>query len=632
MFNITNYYFNIFAFPPLIVALMVLLMGIVIFLYNRRSPVNFFFLLSCCSLSVWLSGMALCFLSRHEWMAVACYRYYTFLGILFIGPNIYFFVRAVTKTLDNLKKYILLSYSLVFLFYYLGLRTNLLIIGVKRYYWGLYPQYGPFSYLFLSIFFSYAIIVLHHLWIHQNKPAVKVERKQLRLLFFAYLFGYLGALDFLPTYGIEMYSFGYIPIAYWAFIVCYAILKYKFLIITPEIAANEIILLIPDFLILIDPLGRIIKVNKAVEEGLGYGKEELIGEKIHIVLDDRNKAKLLLRNLVDKGSVKNEEVMYVSRTGKKIPVLFSAVSICENTMVQGMVCVAQDITKIKEAREHVSNAYKELSSTQSQLVQSEKMSGIGQLAAGIAHEINNPTGYVKANLVSLREDVEIMLKTYEAYEKFFNSVLPEDTEKQKLLKEKFTEIISISDIAYLKKDFVELIDESLDGIDRIQSIVSNLKEYSNPIGIQLSSIDINSEIDKAITYVWEELKDQCEVVKDYGLIPFIEADPICFAQVIINLLINARQAIIEKGCITVRTYLLNSSIFIEISDDGIGMSQDQVNKIFTPFYTTKEKGRGTGLGLSIVYEIVKKYKWDITVKSKPNIGTIFKIKLPLDKK
>jgi two-component system, NtrC family, sensor kinase len=273
------------------------------------------------------------------------------------------------------------------------------------------------------------------------------------------------------------------------------------------------------------------------------------------------------------------------------------------------------------------NAYADLQSAQSQILQQEKMASIGQLAAGIAHEINNPIGFIISNLGSLQKYINrveaFMRMQAEAIEQLAadkpdaNGVLEAINEHKRSLK-----------LDYILEDSESLIKESLDGADRVKHIVQNLKNFSRIDETEIKESDINEGLESTINIVWNELKYKVTLHKDYGDIPLIKCNPGQMNQVFLNILINAAQAIDKHGEIFVKTWYDSGHVNISISDTGCGIPADKIDRIFEPFFTTKEVGKGTGLGLSIAYDIVKKHHGTIKVKSTVGEGSAFTIALP----
>ena len=266
-----------------------------------------------------------------------------------------------------------------------------------------------------------------------------------------------------------------------------------------------------------------------------------------------------------------------------------------------------------------------------QVLQSEKMASIGQLAAGVAHEINNPVGFVSCNFNTLggyqRQVAELITKYKEAASLIYNHHEPHEKVLIKL--KEINELENEIDIDYILNDFPLVIKESEDGINRVKKIVSDLKNYAHPGSDKIQLTDINRNIESTLNMVWNELKYHVEVEKELNEIPAIECYPQLLNQVFMNLIVNAAQAIENKGKIKITSNRYNNHIEISISDTGVGIPEENLTKIFDPFFTTKDVGKGTGLGLHVCYNIVTKHNGTINVESKVGKGTKFTINLPV---
>lgn len=281
----------------------------------------------------------------------------------------------------------------------------------------------------------------------------------------------------------------------------------------------------------------------------------------------------------------------------------------------------------------LSTAYVDLKKIHDQMVQQEKMASLGQLAAGVAHEINNPAGFVNSNIGSLEKYVERLLQwtlfVDEHMDKIDNAELvAELSSKKRALK-----------IDYILDDIKSLIAETKDGIERIGAIVRNMKNFCRAEDDELKQINLAECIDSALSIAWNEVKYKATVEKHYAELPPISALPQQLGQVFVNLLVNAAQAIEDQGQITITTKLEQGGVgsngvetswaVVSICDTGSGMTPEQQLRIFEPFYTTKEVGKGTGLGLSICADIVQKHNGTITVDSTVGVGSCFVLKLPI---
>ncbi|MBA3004502.1 MAG: hypothetical protein FP813_11740 [Desulfurivibrio sp.] len=279
---------------------------------------------------------------------------------------------------------------------------------------------------------------------------------------------------------------------------------------------------------------------------------------------------------------------------------------------------------IDKKNSELQSAYDELKAAQSQFVQQEKMASIGQLAAGVAHEINNPIGFVTSNLGTLQK----YLARVAEFLKVQGEIFPQDEgdDRTKRLAESRRQL----KIEPILEDLPALVAESLDGVERVRKIVQNLKSFSRVDQFERSMADINQCLDDTLNIIWNELKYKCTVKKEYGDLPPTRCYPQQLNQVFMNLLVNAAHAIEGQGEIVITTRASESEITVSISDSGCGIPPESLSRIFEPFYTTKEVGKGTGLGLSIVYDLVtKKHGGRIEVTSEQGKGTTFVVTLPI---
>ncbi|AGX86561.1 ATP-binding protein [Candidatus Symbiobacter mobilis] len=276
---------------------------------------------------------------------------------------------------------------------------------------------------------------------------------------------------------------------------------------------------------------------------------------------------------------------------------------------------------LRQEKERLAVLVKELEAAQNQLLQSERMASIGQLAAGVAHEINNPVGFVNSNLGSLEHYVANLLRLLSAYEQIEEQLPPHCAQQIRAVKQEI-------DFEFMCDDITALLTESLDGLKRVTRIVQDLKNFSHVDESEQQLSDIEAGIDSTLRVVWNELKYKAEVAKEFAGIPKITCYPFQLNQVFMNLLVNASHAIDGKGKITIRTGFDDQQIWIAVQDTGKGILPEHLPRIFDPFFTTKPVGKGTGLGLSLSYGIVKKHQGHIEVQSTPGEGTTFTVYLP----
>jgi PAS domain S-box-containing protein len=314
----------------------------------------------------------------------------------------------------------------------------------------------------------------------------------------------------------------------------------------------------------------------------------------------------------------------------------------EDGAVNGIVGIGYDVTQRKQMearlRERtqaleVANArleaekeqqqilIRKLSDMQGQLLQSEKMASIGLLAAGVAHEINNPLAFISSNFGALERDARDILRLINAFEGV-EALLPGEARAPVTF---MKQDIGLDDI---RQDLDALFLESREGLQRVKHIVQNLKDFSRPGEIKKEMADLEQGLNSTLNVAWNEIKYKAEVVKEYGGVPALYCLPSQINQVFLNLLINAAHAIEGKGRIVVRTGYDASVVWVEIEDDGSGIAPEHLDHIFEPFFTTKPVGKGTGLGLSIVYGIVQGHHGTIDVESTVGKGTMFRVTLP----
>ncbi len=305
-------------------------------------------------------------------------------------------------------------------------------------------------------------------------------------------------------------------------------------------------------------------------------------------------------------------------------------SMSDITVMNFLVMHIGNLLSLRYTKDELEQNYEELKRTQVQLVQSEKLASIGQLAAGVAHEINNPIGYVNSNLSSLKGYATDFMVYIEALELFEKNVkdkglaeFSEELNKLEALKKQL-------DIEYLKDDIEDILKESAFGMEKVRDIVQSLKNFSRlDQEDEPQEADINECIEQTLKIVWNDLKYKCEVEKHFAELPDIYCFPGQLNQVIMNLLVNAGHAIEEKGVITITTLKEGDNCLIKIRDSGKGIPEQNIQKLFEPFFTTKPVGQGTGLGLSISYGIMQKHGGSISVDSTEGVGTEFTLTIPM---
>ncbi len=287
----------------------------------------------------------------------------------------------------------------------------------------------------------------------------------------------------------------------------------------------------------------------------------------------------------------------------------------------------QDLSALQRNFLDLAELNRRLQENQRQLVQSEKLASLGQLAAGVAHEINNPVGFVMSNLATLRDYIGSFRKILAADAALAAAAAGQ--EATAALAAVAADRRAEEDLDFILGDVEDLLRESLEGTERVREIVQNLKSFARPDEKGTRDVDLNACLESTLKVVWNELKYRCDVVKDFGELPPVTGRPGELNQVFMNLLVNAAHAIPERGTITITTRHDDEAVTVAVADTGVGMTPEVRDQIFEPFFTTKAAGKGTGLGLSISQAIVVKHGGAISVASEVGAGSTFTVRLPL---
>ncbi|WP_305731144.1 ATP-binding protein [Trichlorobacter ammonificans] len=333
------------------------------------------------------------------------------------------------------------------------------------------------------------------------------------------------------------------------------------------------------------------------------------------------------RQLSENRQQLNEEFAKQARTNRQLESEIAERKSAEERLLELNEHLEQRVqertSELNSLNAALEGAYKDLQAQQATIVQQDKMACIGQLAASVAHDINNPIGFVTGNLEVLRNYWAKMISFLEVQEEAFVASAPESLrtaieEKRRKLK-----------ISHLVKEFDAVVAESLEGTERVKRIVLNLKGFSRLGEPEARSIDIHDCLESTLGIVWNELRYKADIRKNYGLVPKLYCYPQQLNQVFMNLLINASQAIEQWGEISITTWADDESLFVAIGDTGCGIAEEYRARVFEPFFTTKQVGVGTGLGLHIAHEIIQRHHGEIVVKNAVPAGTVFTIRLPL---
>lgn len=402
---------------------------------------------------------------------------------------------------------------------------------------------------------------------------------------------------------------------------------------------------ITDPLFIKDLSGRYVLINSACATLFDKKVEEMMGQDDFSLFPPEfaSQIEAIDRKVIASGQTFRAEEE-ITMSGEKRTYLTTK-DVCRDSQGNtiGLVGIARDISDRKQAEEALQNSetqlrkkaqqleltLHELRETQVQLIQSEKMSGLGQMVAGIAHEINNPVNFIHGNLGHVADSCNDLLELIRLYQEYYPQTLPE-----------IEDCIEEIDLEFVSDDLPQMLDSMRMGTDRIREIVIALRNFSRLDEAGMKEVDLHEGIESTLTVINSRLQDAIAVRKLYGTLPPIQCYPAKLNQVWLNLLTNAIDAL-ELGTgidlhnalipiITIQTAQLDSQrLQIKIQDNGMGIPAKVRDKIFDPFFTTKTVGKGTGLGLSVCYQIVKQHGGQIEVSSRPGKGSIFTIALPI---
>lgn len=295
-----------------------------------------------------------------------------------------------------------------------------------------------------------------------------------------------------------------------------------------------------------------------------------------------------------------------------------------NEMAESLEKLYQSLEQqVQDRTKELEVAYSELKSTQAMMVHSEKMKSLGELVAGITHEINNPVNFIYGNLIHLKTYTADLMSVINTYSEFETDLSEEHKQKISALKEEI-------DLNFLKDDLPELIRSCQEGTERTKNIVLDLKNFSRLEEAVINNVDLPKEIETTLNILHNKFKNKITVHKEYQEnLPHVEAFGGQINQVFMNILDNAAFAIREQGDVWIRLKADDKNAIIEFEDNGCGMDEKTRRKVFDPFFTTKDVGQGTGLGMAISYKVIRNHKGDIELSSEEGKGSKFTITIPL---
>lgn len=309
-----------------------------------------------------------------------------------------------------------------------------------------------------------------------------------------------------------------------------------------------------------------------------------------------------------------------------------ALKIAENNLAVKSEEFAQSLKVIEQKNSELTLKEQQLQSSQAQLIQSEKLASIGQLAAGVAHEINNPVGFVLSNVESLKSHIQELTELLSLHADVISSLPPASLNSDARQKLEQINLATQGDsLSFLFEDIADIFTDSLAGLNRVKDLVASLKSYSHIADKKHIPMDINRCIENTLKLVHNELKYKVTVQRAMQTVPEVQGNESELSQVFTNLLVNACHACEQDGLIIIETFADDDYLYASVTDNGAGISPKELNTIFDPFFTTKPVGIGTGLGLAVSKDIIERHEGSINVESEIGSGSTFTLKLPFQR-
>ncbi len=388
----------------------------------------------------------------------------------------------------------------------------------------------------------------------------------------------------LPFAGVPFPHLGSASLVAWGGLALWKIYRFRDPILAPHLFAGEILATLPDGVALLRLDGTIRSVNRKMAELVGAEPSDLLGLRIDEILVDLATPRSRVHG--------DRERRLVRSDGEEVTVLVDETRLFdEDGDCLGKVIVVRDL--------------REVASLRNRLVTSGRLAAVGQLAAGIAHEINNPIAYVQSNINMLEQHWEGV-------------------------KTEFAKNEHEAEVATIFAGGREMIEELRDGLTRVTAIVRDVGGFSRNSGPEKESSDINKLLETAVRVAQPQLRQRAEITRGFADLPLVPCVAQELMQVFLNLLLNAAHSIEPMGEIQLETETCGDWVEVRVTDNGAGMDADTQAQIFTPFFTTKPVGEGTGLGLPISRQIVEKHGGTIDVESARGVGTTFRIRLPCE--
>ena len=372
---------------------------------------------------------------------------------------------------------------------------------------------------------------------------------------------------------------------------------------------NEVFTRTNDLILLINRRGRIVSVNEAVLKVTGVPPSRILGKRFtaFVLPEDKEKAQRLFSSACE-GRFQVEEIRVANDKGEKLYLSVNGIRLEERGEI---MVIARDVTEIKRL--------------EAQLFQSQRMAALGELAAGIIHEISNPVSYIRSNLNTLEEYantlISILIPLVESAEK---------TPPHKLI-QPIIQAKEKGELGFILNDLRKIIDECSSGVEVIVEIITGLRAFSRPVDREPPLLcNVNECIERAVNLVKRRFSGRITLIKEYAVLPDVYCYPNQLTQVFLNLLVNAEEAIEGEGVVEIKSKLTGDRIMVEVKDNGRGIAREDLPHIFDPFFTTKKEGKGLGLGLRISYRIIERHGGEIKAESEEGKGSRFTVFIPLE--
>jgi PAS domain S-box-containing protein len=507
------------------------------------------------------------------------------LGWAALGPlSLHLLLEIASDPSPRLRRALPLLYAVSAAFALMSL-AGLLHSGVARHDWGWSYELTPLYFGFYVFTVGSILAGLRVLRLGLRRAPSLAERDQMRLLMIGMLVPLVvaGTSDgLLPLFGFELPRLGTASFVVLAAILGWTFHRYTYPLVAPGVFGREILQCLRDGVALLRLDGAIRTANAGMARLSGRPLPELEGRHVRELIPD-----LSLRF---EEEISERECELSTAAGRLIPVSISTARLLDRSgKGLGLVLSVRDLREVVAPR--------------SQLVVSGRLAAVGELAAGIAHEINNPLAYVRTNVGQVRATLEALAKR----------------------------LADAGDAEWSERvrEGIEMIDESQDGVDRAAAIVRDVKGFSRTAGGEREMLDLNRLLQTVLRVAAPQLRYRARVETAFGELPLVPGSAQELKQVFLNLLLNAGHAVRDGGRIRVSTVEVAGDVFAIVEDDGCGMSQDLLARIFDPFFTTRQVGEGTGLGLAIAWQIVRNHGGEIGVESEPGQGTLVRVRLPV---